>query len=208
MGKHTVITISRQYGSGGRLIGQMLAQQLGVPFYDNELITMAAKASGLGEDLFKNADQSGAGSLLYSMSVYGSVNGFFDLPLSDKVFLAQSEVIRKVAAEGPCVIVGRCADYVLKGKVDAVNVFIHSDMEHRKKRVVEEYGKPAERVEELITKTDKRRATYYSYYSGMKFGRAENYHLTVNSDCVGIEATVELIKNFYLAKAARQEAAV
>ena len=206
MGKHTVITISRQYGSGGRAIGQKLAEQLEIPFYDNELITLAAKASGFGEDLFKNAEQSGAGSLLYSMSVYGTMGGFFDLPISDKVFLAQSEVIRNVAQEGPCVIVGRCADYVLKGKVDAINVFIHSDMEHRVKRVIEEYGRPAEKAQEAIAKTDKRRATYYNYYSGMKFGQAVNYHLSIHSDAIGIDATVELIKNFYLAKAAKENA--
>ena len=193
MKNNTIITISRQYGSGGRLIGQKLAERLGIPFYDKELITLAAEESGFAEHLFEKNDRNITNSLLYSLSMYG------------KLFIAQSKTIQSVAEKGPCVIVGRCADYVLRNKPNVLNVFIHSDMESKVRRVVEDYGVESDNVVELINKTDKRRANYYNYYTGMKWGRAENYHLALRTDCIGIDGAVETLIRFIEAKNAEME---
>ena len=206
MSMRTIITISRQYGSGGRLIGQKLAERLGIPFYDKELITLAAQESGYAEHLFeKTADTNISNSLLYSLAMYGNTMGLYDMPLNDKLFMAQSKTIQQVAEKGPCVIVGRCADYVLRGVPNVLNVFIHSDMASKVRRVTEDYGVTDDNVVDLINKTDKRRANYYNYYTGMKWGRAENYHLALRSDAVGIDGAVETIIRFIEAKNAEIE---
>ena len=196
MKNNTIITISRQYGSGGRLIGQKLAERLGIPFYDKELITLAAEESGFAEHLFEKNDRNITNSLLYSLSMYGNTMGLYDMPLNDKLFIAQSKTIQNVAEKGPCVIVGRCADYVLRNKPNVLNVFIHSDMESKVRRVVEDYGVESDNVVELINKTDKRRANYYNYYTGQKWGRLENFDLTVDSSKLGIDGTAEFIAQF------------
>ena len=196
MKNNTIITISRQYGSGGRLIGQKLAERLGIPFYDKELITLAAEESGFAEHLFEKNDRNITNSLLYSLSMYGNTMGLYDMPLNDKLFIAQSKTIQNVAEKGPCVIVGRCADYVLRNMPNVLNVFIHSDMESKIRRVVEDYGVESDNVVELINKTDKRRANYYNYYTGQKWGRLENFDLTVDSSKLGIDGTAEFIAQF------------
>ena len=126
MKPYPVITISRQYGSGGRDIGLALAKKLGIPYYDNELITMAAKESGFAPELFKNADQNASNSLLFSLSMYGTATGTFNMPLGDQVFLIQSDIIKKVANEGPCIIIGRCADYILRDFPNSLSIFLHA----------------------------------------------------------------------------------
>ncbi len=191
-----IITISRQYGSGGRFIGKLLAEKLGVPLYDNELITLAAKKSGYSETIFENAEKTATHSLLYSLSMFGSTAGVYGLPLSDKVFIVQSEIIKKVAAEGPCVIIGRCADYVLKDEKNVVDVFIHSDIENRVARAVKYYGLEEEKAKDVIIKTDKRRASYYNYYSGQRWGEADNYEISLNSDRVGLEKCVDVLYHY------------
>lgn len=196
-----VITISRQYGSGGREIGSKLAEKLGVPFYDNELITRAAKESGFAEAAFANAESKATNSLLYSiamgMNSYGNQElGFSHLSLDDRIYLAQSDVIRKVAAEGPCVIVGRCADYILKDMDDVVNIFVWADIKFRIERAIRIDGLAENKAEDNILKIDKRRANYYNYHASEKWGRAENYHLSVNSSYTGIDHTVEIIRAF------------
>lgn len=196
-----VITISRQYGSGGREIGAKLAEKFGVPFYDNELITRAAKESGYAEAAFHNAETKATNSLLYSiamgMSSYGNQEiGFTQLSLDDRIYLAQSDVIRKVAEEGPCVIVGRCADYILKDYENVINIFVYADMEFRKERAIRMDGLDPKRAEEEIIKMDKRRGNYYNYHSGEKWGKATNYHLSVKSSHIGIDNTVDCIKAF------------
>lgn len=192
-----IITISRQYGSGGREIGKKLAEALGVPFYDNELITMAAKKSGYTEEIFKNAEQQPTGSLLYSLSMMGTANALaFELPLGDKLFIIQSNIIKEVAAKGGCVIVGRCADYVLKDNPNCVKVYIHADLPARIERAKNVYGVDDNKIEDRIQKFDKKRASYYNYYTNMKWGVASNYHLTVNSSVLGIEKTAELLKEY------------
>ncbi len=196
-----VITISRQYGSGGREIGSKLAKELNIPFYDNELITRAAKESGFAEAAFHNAESKASNSLLYSiamgMNSYGNQElGFSHLSLDDRIYLAQSDVIRKVAAEGPCVIVGRCADYILKEIGNVINVFIWADLDFRVDRAIHIDHMDQNKIEDNILKIDKRRANYYNYHASEKWGRAENYHLSLKSSLIGIDGCVELIKRY------------
>lgn len=197
----SIITISRQYGSGGREIGEKLAKKLDIPFYDKELITRAAKESGFSEAVFENVEKKASNSLLYSiamgMNAYGNHDiGFTHLSLDDQVYLAQSKVIRKIAMEGPGVIVGRCADYILRDHADVVHIFIWADLAFRKERAVNLYKMQEEKAEENILKFDKRRANYYNYHAIEKWGRAENYHLSVRSDYVGIDNSVELLADY------------
>ena len=196
-----IITISRQYGSGGREIGAKLAARLGVPFYDNELITRAAKESGYAEAAFENAETKASNSLLYSiamgMSAYGNQEGGFShLSLDDRIYLAQSDVIKKVAEEGPCVIVGRCADYILKDNPNVIHFFVYADMDFRKERAVRIDGVDPDKAEDLILKKDKRRSNYYNYHSGEKWGKAQNYHMSLNSGFIGIDNTVDCMYDF------------
>lgn len=197
-----IITISRQYASGGRVIGEKLAKALGIPYYDNELITRAAKESGFAEEAFHAAESKATNSFLYSiamgMSSFGGnhESGYTNLSLDDRIYLAQTDIIRKVAAEGPCVIVGRCADYVLKEMDNVVNIFIWADMKFRADRAVNLYGMDAHKIEDSIRKIDKRRANYYNYHSCEQWGKAQNYHLCINSGAIGIENSVECIKAY------------
>ena len=196
-----IITISRQYGSGGREIGKKLADSLGIPFYDNEIITRAAKESGFAESAFEKAEQKATNSLLYSiamgMNAYGSQDiGYTTLPLDDRIYMAQSSVIRKVAEEGPCVIVGRCADYVLKERDDVINLFIWATLPYRVERSIKQDGLDPARAEDIVLRVDKRRANYYSYHANDKWGKVNNYHLSIQSDFGGIDKTVEVIKKF------------
>jgi CMP/dCMP kinase len=196
-----IITISRQFGSGGREIGAILAKKFNLPFYDNELITRAAKESGFSEAAFENAEKKATNSLIYSismgMNVFGSQDiGFTQLSLDDQIYLAQSNIIRKVAAEGPCIIVGRCADYVLKDYSNVAHIFIWADLKFRKNRAVKLYQIPEDKAEEVIIKTDKQRANYYNYHSSDKWGKADHYHLSIRSDFVGIENTADCIARY------------
>ena len=192
----SVITISRQYGSGGRFVGKMLAEKLGIPFYDNEIITLAAKESGYAENIFEKAEQISTHSLLYSLSMFGSAAGVYGLPLSDKVFLIQSDIIKKCAEKGPCVIVGRCSDYVLRDFDNTINFFIYSDMEHKIKRAVEFYGVDEAKAQSIIEQKDKKRATYYNYYTSNRWGDIDNYNRDITSDSIGIENAVKLLEDY------------
>lgn len=189
-----VITISRQYGSGGRDVGLALSKKLGIPYYDNELITMAAKESGFAPELFKNADQNASNSLLFSLSMYGGSTGTFNMPLGDQVFLIQSDIIKKLANEGPCVIIGRCADYILRDFPNNLAVFLHAPLDWRLERAVDSYGADPLRAKDFVIKTDKKRAVYYTHFTGEKWGAAENYHITVDTARMGLEGTTELLE--------------
>lgn len=193
-----IVTIGRQFGSGGRSIGEKVAKKLGVPFYDKELISLAAKESGIDPDIFKNVDEKAANSLLYSLSMglYSFGSGFQamgDLPVNDKLYMLQHKIIKDIAKKGACVIVGRCADYVLREQPNVVNIFIYADMEYRKQESVKRHGIDAARAEHIINKTDKSRANYYSFYSGQKWGMAENYDLCINSAKIDEDSIVDLI---------------
>lgn len=196
-----IITISRQAGSGGREIGKKLADELGIPYYDNEIIARAAKESGFSEEAFERAESKATNSLLYSiamgMNAYGAHDiGYTQLSLDDRIYLAQSDVIRKVAEEGPCVIVGRCADYVLKDFPNVINIFIWATLPFRVKRAVELDKVAPEKAEDSVLRMDKRRANYYSYHANDKWGKVYNYNLSIQSDFAGIDETVKIIKNF------------
>lgn len=196
----TIITISRQYGSGGRLIGKKLAENLGIPFYDKELLTLAAEQSGYSREVFESVDENAASSLLYTLSmnaqmIHGAAS-VAPLPINDKVFLIQTDVIRKIANEGPCVIVGRCADYILKENPDRVAVFLYADREKRLQRIIDVYGVSAEKAPDVLQKTEKRRTNYYNFYTGSKHGIAANYDLSINSGLLGIEESALLIQRF------------
>jgi len=192
----SVITISREYGSGGRFIAKKLAEKLGIPYYDNEIITMAARESGYSEAIFEKAEQLSTHSFLYSLSMFGSVDGVYGLPLSDKVYIAQSEIIKKCAEKGPCVIVGRCSDYVLKDFDNVINFFVYSDEKSKVERAVKYYGIDADKASSELKKKDKKRANYYNYYSSQNWGYFGNYHLSINSDAVGIDAAVDILASF------------
>ncbi len=196
-----IITLTRQYGSGGREIGKKLADKFGIKFYDNELISRAAKESGFAEVAFKKAEEKASNSLLYSLAMgmnsFGSQDfGFAGLSLDDKIFLAQSNVIRKVAEEGPCVIVGRCADYILKEKGNVVSVYLQASIDARIKRAVELYGISEQKAAEEVLKMDKRRANYYNYHTNEKWGYAGNYDMVLRTDEIGLDNSVEMIAKF------------
>lgn len=197
MNNKYVITISRQFGSGGRAIAQKLATKLSIPFYDKELISIAAKESGISPEVFKDIDETAANSLLYSLSMgMYSFNGplaMGDLPVNDKLYILQHQIIKELAAKGPCVIVGRCADYVLKENPHCVNVYIYADMEYRKKRAVVVHNIEERRAEPIINKTDKARANYYSFYTGQKWGQPQNYDLCIDSSKLSDDKIVDLI---------------
>ena len=204
MDKYT-ITIGRQFGSGGRSIGQKIAEKLDIHFYDKELISIAAKESGTDPEIFKDVDEKAANSLLYSLStgMYGFGSGFSamgDLPVNDKLYLLQHKIIKEIAEKESCVIVGRCADYVLRENPDCVNIFIYADMAFRKEQSVKKHGIDEARAEHIINKTDKSRANYYSFYSGQKWGMAENYDLCINSSKLSEDKIVDLIIDYIKAR--------
>ncbi|MDD3338199.1 MAG: cytidylate kinase-like family protein [Lachnospiraceae bacterium] len=199
MAMKTIITIGRQTGSGGREIGQKLAADLGIKCYDKELLERAAKESGLCEELFENHDEKPTNSFLYSlvMDTYSfgySSSAFADMPINHKVFLAQFDTIKKIAAEGPCVIVGRCADYALEDNKNSLSIFVHADLDTRVKRIKALHDLSDAKAKDMILKTDKKRASYYNYYSNKKWGDAAGYHLSIDSSALGVDGTVALIK--------------
>ena len=200
MNNKYVITISRQFGSGGRAVGQKLAQKLDIPFYDKELISLAAKESGMNPEVFKSIDETAANSLLYSLSMgmynFNGPLAMGDLPVNDKLYLLQHQLIKEIATKGPSVIVGRCADYVLKDSPHTINVFIYADIEYRKKRAVTVHNIEERRAETIINKTDKTRANYYSFYTGQKWGVAQNYDLCIDSSKLSDDKIVELICSY------------
>lgn len=191
-----IITISRQHGSGGREVGRKLAEQLGIPFYDDELIKRAAESSPIDKSFFENAETSGVGSLLYDITEGTRL----DLSVNDKIFLHQAQIIQQIAKEGSCVIVGRCADYVLKRRKNVLKAFIYADLDSRKHRIIHNYHEADEIALEDIKKTDKKREQYYNYYSKQKFGDAANYNICLDSSALGIDECVRILKNIYTFK--------
>ncbi len=199
MAKKIVITIARQYGSGGREIGEKVAEMLGIPIFDKQLITDAASKGNLSEDVLQRTDESAANSLLYTLAVGSNVVGAsmpfgYKMPINDKLFILQSEVIKEYAKAGSCVIIGRCSDYVLREDKDAFRLFIYGDLEHRKERVRERHPEiKTAQIVDVINKTDRRRASYYNFYTGNKWGKYDNYDMAINSSTLGIQGTAELI---------------
>lgn len=187
--KQGIITISREFGSGGRTIGKAVARKLGIPCYDAELITEMAKQSGFAEDYVREAGEYAPGGLLNSMFTSragGPTN-------EDILWQIQCNIVAQLAKKGPCVIVGRCGDYILRDRPDVLKVFVHADMAFRAKRIVEVYGQREESPEQRLKDKDKRRSTYYRFYTGRKWGQLDTYDLMLNSGVLGIEKCTELI---------------
>lgn len=191
---YPIITISRQHGSGGRQIGRKLASELNIKLYDHEIIELAAESSSLDKTSFAASDTDGYNDLMYDLSS----NVHHSLTLSDKAFLHQAEVIRKVAQNESCVIVGRCADYVLKDYKNVIKVFIYGDLKEREYRIKNVYNEidvdPAKKIEQK----DNERSSYYNHYTGKKFGDMINYDICLNSSVIGIDGFVDIIKDLYL----------
>ncbi len=197
-----VITIGRQFGSGGLDVGRTLSEHLKVKCYDKELLSIAAKESGLCQEIFENHDEKPTNSFLYSlvMDTY-SVSGytsapFLDMPLNHKVLLAQFETIKNLADKESCIIVGRCADYALAEHPNCLNVFIHADKEFRINHIMDTFHLSHDKAADMIHKTDKKRASYYNYYSSKKWGDAKSYHLTLDSSSLGLDGCCEMILKY------------
>ena len=198
MKTNTIITIGRQYGSAGREIGSKVAEAFGIKLYDKEMLARAAKESGICEEIFETHDEKPTNSFLYSlvMDTYSmgySGSTYTDMPINHKVFLAQFDAIKKIADEGPCILVGRCADYALHNHEKCLNVFIHADKDVRIAEVCKRMDISVNKAKDMIQKQDKQRASYYNYYSNKKWGDSRNYHLTLDSSVLGIDGCVDMI---------------
>ena len=193
--KHRIITISREFGSGGRTIGKQVAQQLQLPCYDQELVEKIAQESGFTHEFVREKGE---------YTAYGSwlANAFSDrttqgVSTQDYLWTVQRKIILELAEQGPCVIVGRCADYILKDSADCLKIFVHADMEKRAERIVRVYGETNEAPMKRLKDKDKRRAAYYKFYTDCEWGDVHNCHLALDSGALGIETCVELIKRVY-----------
>ena len=195
---NTIITIGRQYGSAGREIGKKVAENFGIKYYDKDLITRVAKESGYCEEMIAHNDERPTNSFLYNlvMDTYSfgyNSSSFVDMPLSHKIFLAQFDTIKKVADEGPCVIVGRCADYALSDYDNVINLFIYADEATKIRRLMDHHNLTEAKARDMMIKKDKQRQSYYNYYSTKKWGRADTYDMSINSSVLGVDGTVKLI---------------
>ncbi|PWJ52343.1 AAA family ATPase [Faecalicatena contorta] len=211
MKTNTIITIGRQFGSAGREIGYKVADYFGIKLYDREMLARAAKESGICEEIFESHDEKPTNSFLYSlvMDTYSmgySGSAYADMPINHKVFLAQFDAIKKIADEGPCILVGRCADYALESYDNVVSVFIHADLDARIRRIARIYDITDAKAKDMIIKTDKRRSSYYNYYSNKKWSSSESYELCLNSSKLGVEGTAKVIEQYVTLKESIAEA--
>ena len=193
--KNRIVTISREFGSGGRTVGKKLAQKLQIPCYDQEIIEKIAEESGFAEDYISDRRE-------YSPHTSWIANAFSERSFSgvnnqDAIWMLQRKIILDLAAQGPCVIVGRCADYILRNVADCLRVFIHADFDKRAERIVEVYGETDVPTEKRLRDKDKRRAAYYQFYTDTKWGLAQNYHISLDSGTIGIDRCVELLADLY-----------
>ncbi len=200
MSEKLVITIARQYGSGGRDVGHKVAELMGAKCYDQDLIVMAAKRSGISEEALARADEQASSSLLYTLAMGASMiytnTTPMAVPINDALFIAQSEIIRELSETENCVIVGRCADYILKDHERLVKVFVQGDINDRIKRIMSRAGISESEAKDRIAKKDKKRANYYNYYTGGKWGKPDNYNLIVSTSKIGIDGAAKLICDY------------
>ena len=200
--ERSIITIGRQFGSGGREIGQKLAKRFSVEYFDKELLQLAAEQSGWSKECFEKADEKSPGSLMHALAVGLSMTGtafqygggFTD----ENIFKFQSDTIQKLASDRSCIIVGRCADYILRNHPNCFNIFIHAPLNKRIPRVAQQEHLSERAAMELIKKTDKSRANYYNYYSGKVWGDSASYHLSIDASLAGVDRTVDFIESFVL----------
>ena len=201
MKTNTIITIGREFGSAGREIGYKVAKEFGIKLYDKEMLARAAKESGICQEIFESHDEKPTNSFLYSlvMDTYSfgySSGSYTDMPLNHKVFLAQFDAIKKIADEGPCILVGRCADYALESYKNVVSVFIHADLDARIRRIARIYNLTDAKAKDMILKTDKKRAGYYNYYTNKKWSDSKSYELCLTSSELGIDGTANAIIDY------------
>lgn len=194
--KFKIIAISRQFGSGGRTIGKLLAEQLNIPLYDREIISQVAKESGFAESYVEEKGEYGssdkAAGMFINRSCYSSASN------EDTIWNFQTKFIKEHAEKEPCIIIGRCADYILRNRLDVLRVFIHADMKERIKRISEVYKINDSDPEKLLHQKDKRRAAYYQFYTDIKWGDTKNFHITLDSSAFGIKKCVQILKTLYL----------
>lgn len=195
-----VITIERQYGSGGRDVGHKVAELIGAKCYDHDLIVMAAKRSGISEEALARADEEASSSLLYTLAMGASMiytnTTPMAVPINDALFIAQSEIIRELSESEDCVIVGRCADFILRDHDRLVKVFVQGEMSDRVARIMARAGIGEDEAKARISKKDKKRASYYNYYTGGKWGKPDNYNLIVSTSKIGVDGAAQLIVNY------------
>ena len=198
---HKSIVIGRHYGSGGYDIGKKLASELGWKFLDKEIVELAAKKGDFNEQTAKSLDESAKGSFLYSIAMgnysVGTLGGpvYYDLPINDKLFLAQSEIVRECASKEPCVFVGRCADYILSNAgIEHLSVFLYADMDYKIKKVAQRFDISDQKAKEKIIKTEKQRRSYYDYYTNRDWGMMKNYDLCLSTSALSEDKCFELIK--------------
>ncbi len=196
-----VITIARQYGASGRFTGEILSELTGMPCYDRELITMAVDKSGFNEDVIESYDEKAQSSLLYTLAVgsvdYGTpVPLAFQMPMSDKLYIMQSNIIKELAEKSPCIIVGRCADHVLHDNEKRISVFLKADLPVRAQRVADRHSISLSEAQDMCVKTDRRRASYYSHYTGQKWGRTDLYDLIIDTTRISARGTAEIILKY------------
>lgn len=201
--KKFVVTISREFGSGGRLVGEKLALKLGIPFYDRAIIDMASEKSGLSPDFIEKSEERASNSFLYNLSSYlysghqdmdrAAFTTQYEMPVNDKAFFSQASIITELAQKGNCVIVGRCADYLLRDNPDCIKIFIYGDVEDRRKMLVSAYDVPEEEAAARLTKLDKGRAYYYKHYTGETWGQVRNHDLSINTSVCSINGAVDVV---------------
>lgn len=201
MKKNTIITIGRQFCSGGSEIGKKLSEKLEIPYYDKVIVEHAAEKHGFSKEFVDENEEKHSNSFLYSLSAYSyenSIAGSATVSPSLQIMLAQFEFIREVAAKGPCVIIGRCADYVLRNNSDLLNVFIHAKLDDRIAEAARRFNVPQETAAKMVRRTEKLRANYYNFYTDRKWGAIDNYHMAVDTSYFSIDEAVELIYRAYI----------
>ena len=194
--KFKIIAISRQFGSGGRTIGKLLAEQLNIPLYDREIISQVAKESGFAESYVEEKGEYGSSDKAAGMFI--KRNCYSSASSEDTIWNFQTKFIKEHAEKEPCIIIGRCADYILRNRLDVLRVFIHADMKERIKRISEVYKINDSNPEKFLHQKDKRRAAYYQFYTDIKWGDTKNFHITLDSSAFGIEKCVQILKTLYL----------
>ncbi|MCC8143415.1 MAG: cytidylate kinase-like family protein [Tannerellaceae bacterium] len=209
MKKRIIIAIGRQFGSGGRAVGKLLATKMGIGYYDKELMAVAAKESGLSQEFFERADEQASSGLAYTFSMrYLYMGGMFtpytDLLSNDGLFKFQSNAIRKLAENESCIIIGRCADYILRDNPYCISVFIHNSTENRIQSIIQHDPiLSVEQAKDLMVKIDKSRASYYNYFTNKEWGKSSSYNMSIDVSVLGEEDTANLIRHFVIQKLAK-----
>lgn len=197
----TIYTFEREFASGGHIVGERLAAKLGIPFYDSQIVDLAAKSAGVNRKLFEGYDEKPTNSFLYSlvMGTYTTMNPVSQTPslnISDRLFAEETEIIRAAADKGPCVIVGRCSSYILRDRPNVVRTFITADLKARVEHAINDLAMSPNRIEDELCKRDKKRSNYFNYYSGQKWENASSYDITISTSKVGYDGAVDMILAF------------